>query len=761
MKKIWFYSYTQYIGKSLKKAILTFFAMCIAGLSSSAFAAQDLYFNDLNGKPFWHIHAYDEGEGFPEWGEDFISGFTINENEKNSIATGLNYWTHVLNAYFGSNTMGVTILIPKLSYDDNASAGSFFRDNGYTFLGDAIVNGTECEDFIADMRLNRPSYNRDGGINAWYSGPMAAIPENGISSDLSSTILHEFGHALGMIDNTIKKDEDKRYHYDDFLSNWSSHLRSSYNKEEQPTAGMLVSAFHPHDTDAEKYGLYFTGDKVLDVLDGAKLGYADGVGYQNTEMQGLPIKGWEYGFPDFSHIELQNSLMSHQLYRNWAVYMEAELAMMQDIGFDIDRKFFFGHSLYTSGSPEEPAYYTNNNPFFDRNESGTAYRENTYNIAPYGVGFHVYGSNNVITQSADLLTKGLYGIGIRMDGVSNGITIADGIKVHANGYGGTALAVSYGKNHTVVHKGELQATGSNGIAARFDFGSNTVGNYYEYRGSYFRIKGIASNPPTVDTYGEEPLIFDHWAKYSVTPSINDLGAINGSLVNNFDVTGSLNGSRAAIYISDNAHVGNINIMNGASLCGDIISQWDPYLKKFKQDGQDDGSNLLFDVDPENLYTKLTFGLKKNADSTSIKETSDTDFRLSYTGNIKGADSIVMGVRGGKLTFNGTADVYNVSVDSGATLAGAAYYRINNENSNIFNDGTNDIVHGFVNNGTLLAYNPDDCTSMVGMTIEAPTFDNTGALGVRFNGQGDTTKLILEGGGAGKDETFSELLLRKH
>ena len=70
-----------------------------------------------------------------------------------------------------------------------------------------------------------------------------------------------------------------------------------------------------------------------------------------------------------------------------------------------------------------------------------------------------------------------------MDGEGNSLTVSSGVKVHADGYKGTGLMVSYGKEHEVILRGDVQTLGEGGIGARFDFGSNELGNNTEYRGS--------------------------------------------------------------------------------------------------------------------------------------------------------------------------------------------------------------------------------------------------------------------------------------
>lgn len=110
---------------------------------------------------------------------------------------------------------------------------------------------------------------------------------------------------------------------------------------------------------------YFTGTNVSEVLDGATF---DG-------MAGIPINGWE-SYPELSHIELGGT-MSHADYRNWTTFNEAELAVMQDIGWKFDRKAYYGYSVYKDG-----ATITNTRGFSARNAEGTAYLDSVPSTVP-------------------------------------------------------------------------------------------------------------------------------------------------------------------------------------------------------------------------------------------------------------------------------------------------------------------------------------------------------------------------------------------
>lgn len=204
-------------------------------------------------------------------------------------------------------------------------------------------------------------------------------------------------------------------------------------------------------------------------------------GKQFDGVDGLPVTGWEDSGLDLSHLET-GGLMSHADYRNYTVFTEVELAAMQDIGYQFDRKAYYGKSIYNDGLT-----LINTQGYSARNAAGTAYIAGKYSEVPYGIGLHVFGSRNTITQAADILTKGDGAAGIRIDGTENTVTLARGNAVHADGANGIGVLISYGRNQTLNQEGMVTADGTGGNGVQFDFGSNMLGAGSEYRGSYIRF----------------------------------------------------------------------------------------------------------------------------------------------------------------------------------------------------------------------------------------------------------------------------------
>lgn len=472
-------------------------------------------------------------------------------------------------------------------------------------------------------------------------------------------------------------------------------------------------------------GAYFTAKNVKEVLTTngqlAQIAWPDGSAA--PAVPGLPLNGYEPEFeeddnnsggvgalaqtgqketsiPELSHIELQNSSMSHQSYRNWCTFMEAEIALLQDLGYTIDRSKYFGKSIYNSGVKAEDGsinYFTyTNNKSFNSDQM-------------HGIGLHVYGSYVDVTQNADINANGDYGIGIRVDGVGNKVTINS--NVSANGEGGNGLLVAYGKDHNItLNAGKtIEATGTDGVAARFDFGSNELGDKFEYRGSYILTRYtskedidemIEDDPDNADT-----IIENHKIGWSPITEESLVDAINGDLVTDFNVAGTLKGEKAAIYISENALVNKINIMNGASIQGDIISKWNPngLIYDNPTTPAETGYNYEYThLQPTTgAIIDLGFGVKVENDT---RTGSDSEFKMTYNGNIKGENGLNMHIMGGNLEFNGTAEVLGVIIEgdntlqtSGATLSGKGTYILtaNKEGSRGYftNNGTFDLGEG--------------------------------------------------------------------
>ncbi|WP_394062995.1 autotransporter domain-containing protein [Alcaligenes sp. WGS1538] len=641
------------------KALLGVTLLAMATATAQAYQTEIIY--NKKGEAAFELRIYNPGDGIydiydPDDPTGSESTFKIDENGRQKVRAALERWAEILTL-----KPGYRPAIINLGSMDDYNAGAYSNNIedkgdphgiGLTALQAALLNKLGESDFSQAQAVISV------GTLPFDSAPVtpSQLPLTG-QVDYNAVIFHELGHALGIANTVEDREGSNTPYFDSDLNRWAAGLRDDNGNPARPDQAVLcIPCNNPYDPDAfdlRKDQGYFTGSHVLDALDGAM----PGIPVSILDNHDDPQAGVDTDY--MSHSELRNSLMSHQPYRNYTGFMEAEIAALQDMGLHIDRKNFFGYSVYGND-----VTLTNTRGFFARNANGTAYLPGQYNQATQGLGLHIYGERNTITQAADLLSAGPGGVGVRVDGSENTLIIPQATRIHAQGWYGRGLQFSYGRHHTIVQQGEVRADGQDGVGALFDFGNNMMGNdglWGDYRGSWlWKVQGESLPPPEI---------------------------LQGALVNNYDLSGPLSGRRAAIQISDNAWVQNINIMQGAAIQGDILS------------------NFSMRRDNEQLVTRVSFGQKADAQGRATLQ-ADPNFRLHYEGNIQGGDNLAVAIAGGAASLNGNHVLYSLRVDPGATLSGNSSYTINPEDS-------------FINNGTLSPGNSFGQMSINGRFIQGP------------------------------------------
>lgn len=632
---------------------------------------------NAQGRPVFEVRFFDIGDG--EYAEGNTSVWSWNPVYQDHIMDGLSYWAEIIQPQ-GSNPPAII----NIGTDD--AEGDAFGGAPTAYVGDSAFS-------VLQQNLQGMSVNPDDlelGAHAFFGlGPsdytdrytLSQTPLSG-KDDVFNTTIHEIAHGLGL-SNSVEEPSDLPIEdldkilprFEKRLGSWAKLLVDDNRRPARPGQTILCDGcenpYDPDAFDARRDDAYLVGPNIAQVMQGA--------------MPGVPVKmlsnpnGYvEVDRNYMSHIELRNSMMSHQNYRNYTGFMQAELAVVQDLGYTIDGAKFFGRSIYG-----DHLNIVNTQGFYARNAAGTAYLPGQYSTALLGLGLHIYGSHNRVRQTADLLATGPGGTGIRVDGEGNTLIIDPGVRLHGNGTYGQGIQFAYGRNHNLIHRGDIEALGANGVGIRFDFGANALSNYVDYRGSWIRT--VNGKPAKL------------------------LPELQGSLVNQTDISGRVAGREAAIYIAESAHVSQINLMNGASIQGDIISRYN----------QRDANGQL-------RLTTLSFGKKADAHGRATLS-PDTNFKFAYADNIRGDNNLTLSFEGGHTRLNGQYAVHGAVVQPAATLSGTARFDLS--------PGTS-----LENAGTIAPGNSIGRMTVKGDYRQTPT----GRLQAEFNAAGTHDVMVVRG-----------------
>lgn len=706
-------------------------------IALASFQAQGAYYapvNDSDGNPFIIYNVIEPNDASNDACDRELSAAELNE----FLSAG-QYWLSIL----GNNKSNAPVISVSPSFNQLSTAGLYFfvttfTNDGdqHTQLFDALQSWDNGADPVAILNMGGTA------MGYWDTTPMSVLPSYHWAPSTASNVVHELTHALGLSENNtffrqLFNWENESFDADNPIvdGELSEEWLNFYNPIEAPEgwqwnkiawhvgySGIKFSGAHVREVIGENTKIYFPDAIMWETIPQDEKPYVKG-GIPILGLERSPLPGLESLFIyDFAHIELQNSLLSHQTWRNWGTLMEAELALVQDLGYEFDRKRLFGTSFYQSDSEN---VLTVTQGYFARKDN--QWVTGTPSTEQFGVGVHVYGSNNKVSIQADQLADGDGAIGVRVDGSENNLTLEKDSLITANGSGGTGILVSYGRQHELTLNGDVEANGSGGVGLRLDFGGNALGTYSGYFGSWtISLGGIFRLSYWENGFRE---------------------ALKGSMVEKAIISGKLSGEGAAIYIGPTAHVQTIQIMPSAKIEGHIISDWCAIGGGWWDDSQHAimAYSLMFPntyaVAPkkEDLTTEILFG------DPNIQQTSES--MMTYEHNIIGPYSLRLRVaEDTKLQFNNVyASVLGMTLDRGATLRGNAVFDLQQDlfsgrvlsgdeetRPNDFNAGV------FINRGTLIS------TPQTGEIVIDGHYQQSGHIVLGVRGSGELIPLQVTG-----------------
>lgn len=598
---------------------------------SAVQAQQVINIGDVGGSggirlEFWDNTSGPNQDGTLNWvpsPEDVRVLGTWTPDQIAAVTRGTNYWWDVLGDH---NTPGrdITFII-AMNAEINEN-GTWFPLSTSSESPELIIDG------VRTSVMNHVWANGSAAPSPWIADGLIMFDESGWSSfntkpggpldngagfNMEATMIHEIAHSLGGI--TGKP----------FGS-------SATYPPGQPAEGMLRLY--------EQQIIDEHGNPVVagQTYDGDSVFYFNGANAVSVFGRPIPLTTRS---TEKAHLGVSPFLFTHEQFRNYIFFTEVELALLQDLGYEINRRDHFGRSYYQDGDTHPDV----------NNES--------YSLSKtYGVGVHIYSHDHQLIQKGDITSNGYAGTGIRVDGVDNTIIIDTETTITTNGDYGTGVLVSNGVGNNIVHRGTIIAQSktedAGGTGIYIDFGENLLGG-----------SSRTSSTLGVDYRGDGNPVISY-------------------LVDQVDITGSIFATKDAIRVGEYAGVKDINIMGNAEIEGDI----DIYSHTSTQ----------FNIQ----RTNLNFGYLAD-DEGRKTEISDRDYRLIYGGYLQshGAVNIIGGIDDEiGVRFNGDfrIETLNAGSDGKLTVAGQGSGRnsVNNGQLNLEQDARISLTNSFTNEGEM-------------------------------------------------------------
>ena len=276
------------------------------------------------------------------------------------------------------------------------------------------------------------------------------------------------------------------------------------------------------------------------------------------ELYGIPVSFSITGKPN---LELRNTILSSEQYKNYSMLTELEMTMLSDLGYRMEPREFYGTSIYSFGSAgfKVPRNVRSNFSYYDHETGG--YNPKLPSRAPLATGVHIYGSYNDVMHGSKISSVGAGSIGVRVDGSNNYYYQTPKSSIVVAGRNGIGLAYTYGCNNDAYLSGYIGALGDGGIGVKVDMGSNIYSDLIEYRGSYTRVR-------TLD-------YLNHSSSKAKAAELELPDDLKGPQIVDLIIDGVVEGERAAIYIDDASFVKNIHITTNGVVNGGIYSLWNP------------------------------------------------------------------------------------------------------------------------------------------------------------------------------------------